>query len=314
MTAGEEISPSRSATSRAGLAPYDLGLYAITVVVWTFSWLAIHYQVGPVPTEVSVVWRFALSTPLMMILAHLHGDRLNFPLSEHIRFIGLGIFLFSTSFVLFYNAAAFIASGLLCVVFSLASIVNVFLGAVVLHAPIDRRVAAAGLLGVVGVGCLFYPQVISKTVNADVLAGLGMSLVGTLCFCVGNMISARQQQRHVPIFAASAWGMLYGTILLAVIAFAVGRPFIIDPNPVYIGAVIYLAVFATVVAFACYLTMLGRIGADRAAYVTVVTPVAAMIVSSIFEDYRFTPLASVGLVAVVIGNVLVLRSRRTRDG
>jgi drug/metabolite transporter (DMT)-like permease len=300
----------QSPAPRAPFAAVDLTLYGVTVVVWTFSWLAIHYQVGPVPAEVSVVWRFALAAPIMMVLARLNGQSLVYPLAEHARFVALGIFLFSTSFVLFYQAAAYIASGLMCVVFSLASMVNVFLGAVVLRAPIDRRIVVAGVIGTVGVALLFYPQIAGNTLNDGALAGLGLSLLGTLCFCVGNMISARLQRRHIPVFAASGWGMFYGAVFLASIAFALKRPFIIDPDPVYIGAVIYLAVFATVIAFACYLTLLGRIGADRAAYAMVVTPATAMIVSSVFENYRFTPLAVLGLVAVIAGNVLVLRAPR----
>ena len=218
--------------------------------------------------------------------------------------------MFSTSFVLFYQAAVYLASGLLAVVFSLASIVNVFLGAIVLRAPIDRRVVAAGVCGTFGVGMLFYPQIVGSSLDAGALKGLGISLLATLCFCAGNMMSARLQRRGIPVFAASGWGMVYGTIFLAIVAFVLGRPFIIDPGPVYLGALVYLAVFATVVAFACYLTMLGRIGADRAAYAMVVTPASAMIVSSVFENYRFTPLALVGLAAVMAGNLLVLRSPR----
>lgn len=298
--------------ARAPFTAFDLSLYGAVVVVWTFSWLAIHFQVGPVPAEVSVVWRFVLAAPIMMALARFKGQTLAYPLADHLRFVALGIFLFSTSFVLFYQAAAYIASGLMCVVFSLASMINVFLGAIVLRAPVDRRIAVAGIIGSFGVGLLFYPQIAGNSLNAAALAGLGLSLLGTLCFCVGNMISARLQRRQIPVFAASGWGMAYGAVFLAAIAGVLGRPFIIDPDPVYIGAVIYLAVFATVIAFACYLTLLGRIGADRAAYAMVVTPATAMIVSSIFEGYRFTPLALVGLLAVIAGNLLVLRAPRRR--
>jgi drug/metabolite transporter (DMT)-like permease len=297
-------------THRAPFTAFDTTLYGITVVVWTFSWLAMHFQVGPVPAEVSVVWRFVLAAPAMMLLARLNGQSLAFPLADHLRFVALGIFLFSTSFVLFYQAAAYLASGLLSVVFSLASIINVFLGALVLRAPIDRRVVLAGVCGTFGVGMLFYPQIVGHSLNAGALSGLGMSLLGTLCFCVGNMVSARLQRRGIPVFAASGWGMLYGAIFLAVVATVLGRPFVIDANPVYLGALIYLAVFATVVAFACYLTMLGRIGADRAAYAMVVTPATAMITSSIFEDYRFTLVSILGLVAVMAGNLIVLRGGR----
>jgi drug/metabolite transporter (DMT)-like permease len=300
----------RPPVHRAPFTAYDLTLYGITIVVWTFSWLGIHFQVGPVPAEVSVMWRFALAAPIMMGLARLNRQRLAYPFADHARFVVLGMLLFSTSFVLFYQAAVYLASGLLAVVFSLASIINVFLGAIVLREPIDRRIVVAGACGTFGVGLLFYPQIVGSSLDAGALKGLGISILATFCFCAGNMLSARLQRRGIPVFAASGWGMVYGTIFLAIVAFALGRPFIIDPSPLYLGALVYLAVFATVVAFACYLTMLGRIGADRAAYAMVVTPASAMIVSAVFESYRFTPLALVGLAAVVAGNLIVLRAPR----
>gem|GEM_PF-5105666 len=53
----------------------------------------------------------------------------------------------------------------------------------------------------------------------------------------------------------------------------------------YIGSMIYLAVFGYIIAFTSYLTLLGKIGADRAAYVMLVFPIIALILSTLFEDY-----------------------------
>ncbi len=137
-----------------------------------------------------------------------------------------------------------------------------------------------------------------------------MAFVGTLAFCAGNMISARLQLRRIPVVSAGAWGMAYGAALLAGFAAFRGQAFVIDPHPVYLGALAYLAIVATVVAFACYLTLLGRIGADRAAYVTVLAPVLALCVSTFAEGYRWNWIAALGLVAVLAGNLLVLRPAR----
>ena len=131
-------------------------------------------------------------------------------------------------------------------------------------------------------------------------------------FCVGNMISARLQRRKVPVFAGSAWGMLYGTATLALFAALRGQPFIIEPTVPYLAGLCYLALIASVLAFACYLTLLGRIGVDRAAYVTVMLPVVALAVSTVLEGYRWTMPAGLGLAAVLAGNLLVLRAPRLR--
>ena len=198
-------------------------------------------------------------------------------------------------------------------VFSLASVLNVGLGALVLGAAIDRRVVLGGALGVCGVAALFSPQLAGTQLDPTVLLGLALCSGGTVAFCVGNMIAARLQRRHVPVFAGSAWGMLYGTATLALVAALRGQPFILEPTVPYLAGLCYLALIASVLGFACYLTLLGRIGVDRAAYVTVMLPVVALAVSTVLEGYRWTIPAGLGLAAVLAGNLLVLRTPRLRS-
>jgi|WetSurMetagenome_2_1015567.scaffolds.fasta_scaffold02436_1 drug/metabolite transporter (DMT)-like permease len=297
---------------RARFTPLDFTLYAAVIGAWGFSWIAMHYQVGVVAPEVSVVWRFLLAAPLMFALAWARGDRLRFGPRDHLALLGLGIALFCTNFALFYYGAQWIASGLLAVIFSLASVVNVWLGVLALGAPVDRRVALGGALGGGGVAAMFAPQFLGTRFDPQVLLGLALCLGGTLAFCIGNMISARLQQRNLPVVAGSAWAMLYGAATLATVAALRGQAFTIEPTFSYLAGLLYLALIASVVAFACYLTLLGRVGADRAAYVTVMLPVVALAVSTVLEGYRWTLPAGVGLAAVLAGNLLVLRAPRQR--
>ena len=282
--------------SRARFAPLDFALYAVVIFAWGFSWIAMHYQVGVVAPEVSVVWRFLLAAPIMFALAWARGERLRFAPRDHLALLGLGIALFCANFALFYYGAKWITSGLLAVIFSLASVINVWLGAFV--------------LGFCGVAAMFYPQIAGTQLDPKVLIGLALCSGGTVSFCFGNMISARLQRRKVPVFAGSAWGMLYGTATLALFAALRGQPFIIEPTFPYLAGLFYLALIASVLAFACYLTLLGRIGVDRAAYVTVMLPVVALAVSTVLEGYRWTIPAGLGLAAVLAGNLLVLRAPR----
>ncbi len=288
----------------------DFALYAVVIVAWGFSWIAMHYQVGVVEPEISVVWRFLLASPMMFTLAFARGEQLRFPLQDHLALLGLGIALFCTNFALFYYGAKWITSGLLAVIFSLASVVNVWLGALVLGAAVDRRVVLGGALGFCGVAAMFYPEIAGTRLDPHVLLGLALCIGGTLSFCLGNMISALLQRRRLPVLAASAWAMLYGAAALALFARLRGLPFIIEPTFPYLAGLLYLALVASVIAFACYLTLLGRIGVDRAAYVTVMLPVVALAVSTALEGYRWTLPAGVGLAAMLTGNLLVLRAPR----
>lgn len=293
-----------------GFAPLDYALYAVSVLVWGFSWIALHYQIGQVAPEVSVIWRFATASPLMLLLAAWRGERLRFRLAEHRYFLGLGAAIFSTNFVLFYYAGAHVASGLLSIVFSLASIGNVALGSLIFGTRVERRVLAGGVFGVVGVALMFYPELGGMRLDIAALIGLALSLAGTVCFCIGNMLSLAAQRRGLPIFATIGWSMAYGAGLMVLFSLARGDRFTLEWSATYLGGLLYLSVVGSVIAFSVYFTLLGRIGAARAGYTTVMYPVIALIVSTFAENYRWSLLAVLGLAAVLAGNLLVLRAPR----
>jgi drug/metabolite transporter (DMT)-like permease len=290
------------------LAPLDYALYATSVLAWGLSWIAMHYQVGQVAPEVSVVWRFVIAAPLVFMMAVLRGERLAFALADHRYFVGLGAAIFSTNFALFYYASQHVASGLLSIVFSLASIGNVVLGALVFGIRIERRVVIGGTLGVAGVAAMFYPEFAGVTFDAAALMGLAFGAGGTVSFCIGNMLSFAAQRRKLPIFASTGWSMCYGAGFLALFAAARGQTFTLEWSATYIGGLLYLSIVGSVVAFGVYFTLIGRIGAARTGYTTVMYPVVALLVSTFVEGYRWTLPAVLGLACVLIGNALVLRA------
>ena len=111
------------------MAPFDMLLYAGVVFGWSTSWLPLKWQLGVVAPEISLFWRFLMAAPMMAVLAIMSGHSLRFDWRVHWRFAALGLFIFSGNFTLFHHAASGVASGLLAVVFSTASVVNVLMGA-----------------------------------------------------------------------------------------------------------------------------------------------------------------------------------------
>jgi drug/metabolite transporter (DMT)-like permease len=71
----------------------------------------------------------------------------------------------------------------------------------------------------------------------------------------------------------------------------------------------WLAIVSSVMTFAAYLSLIGRIGASRTGYATVVFPVFALLISTVFESYVWSPMAFLGLVLVICGNIVMLRGR-----
>ncbi|POF34631.1 DMT family transporter [Roseibium marinum] len=293
----------------AGFTPADYGLYAITVLAWGFSWIAMKGQVATVSPEVSVFWRFVLAAAVMMVWAKVRGHRMSFRFRDHLRFAGLGAFLFSTNFTLFYYGASYLPSGLLAVIFSTTSIFNLFLGLILFGQRPNPLALAAGLLGFIGIGLMFWPQLTGAEFNSQAAIGLVFCIGGTLSFCFGNMLSADTQRRGIGVTPATAWGMVYGMVFLGIVSLLRGQSFAVEWSVTYFGGLVYLAIIASVIAFASYLRLLGRIGSARAGYATVLFPVVALTLSTIFEGYQWTPLAVAGLFCVLGGNLVMLRAR-----
>ncbi|MEO3428135.1 DMT family transporter [Pelagibius sp. CAU 1746] len=292
---------------------FDLGLYGATVLIWGTTWIVMKYQVGPVAPEVSVAYRFTLAAAVVFLWARAARQRLGFGLRVHLLMAAMGICMFSFNFYFFYRAAAFVTSGLLAVVFSMTVVMNIINGRILLGRRAAPRTLAAASLGVAGIVVLFWPEVSRFDLADDGSLGLLLALAGTLCFSLGNIASARAQMLGLPVLSCNAWGMAYGAAGMYLLALLGGAPFILDTAPAYLGGLLYLALCGSVLAFGAYLTLLGRIGADRAAYATVLFPLVALAISTVVEDYVWTPTALAGVALVMMGNLLVLlRARGAR--
>ncbi|MEO0543605.1 MAG: DMT family transporter [Pseudomonadota bacterium] len=289
----------------------DYVLYALTVGSWSVSWYALSLQPGVVANEVSLFYRFVIASAVMLVWTLVARQSLLFSVRQHAVFVAMGIFIFSTNFLLFYYGSTYVVSGLLSVIFSLASLTNIFLAALIFQERPSARIVAAAFVGACGIALLFWPEVSGQELAGNVVTGLILCTCGTLCFSMGSLLSSRLQagDKKVPLVAATTWGMIYGAVWCAFLAIVQGKPFNWDPRPEYAYSLIFLALVSTVIAFAAYLTLVKRIGAGRAGYATVVFPIFALLVSTFVEDYQWTLAAVLGLVLVIAGNVTVMRGR-----
>lgn len=284
----------------------DLLLYAAVVLIWGTTWIMIKFQLGVVAPEVSVAYRFALAALLVFLWAAARRLPLRFGPRDHLFIALQGALIFSTNFFLFYLAAVDLTTGLLALVFSTSSALTLLFNALLLRRLPAPRVALGALLGIAGIALVFSPELAGFTLTSGAGLGLLLSLGGTVCFALGGLVTARNQAAGLSVRGSTAWAMAYGTLLLTLYAFLRGAPLGFDPAFAYLGSLLYLAVFGSVVAFACYFALLGRIGPERAAYATVLFPLVALTISTLFEGYRWTPEAGLGAALTLIGNVLVL--------
>lgn len=288
-------------------------LYALTSLIWGSTWLAITFQLGTVDPEISVVYRFALASGILLAYSLIRRLPMRFTLREH-GFIALqGLTLFSVNYVLIYVAELHLASGYAAIVFSLIIVLNVFFGAVFLRDPIRPRVLFGGAIGIVGLIMVFLPTLGGLSLSGGQSLGLALALAGTIFASLGNIVSARNQRHKIPVVQANAYGMGYGALITLAFALFRGSEFNFDASSGYVLSLLYLTIFGTVIAFGGYLTILGRIGPDRAGYIAVIFPIIALLLSTLFEGLKWELITLMGVGLVIVGNVVALaRSRRVR--
>jgi len=122
-------------------------------------------------------------------------------------------------------------------------------------------------------------------------------------------VAARIHRRGLPVMQINAWAMLYGAVVVALVALASRQRFSFDASWPYVASLLYLSLFGSALAFGAYLTLMRRIGADRASYTAVAIPVVALLLSSVFEQLRWQFETFTGVALCVAGNVLMLRRR-----
>ncbi len=286
----------------------NLWLYALTVLIWGTTWFAIRFQLGVVAVEVSVFYRYVLATLVLLIVCLIRKQTLIFPLRAHVFMLLQGMFLFSINYILFYYASFNLATGLVSVMFSTVVLMNVINGRLFANQVIKPMVVVGGILGLMGLTLIFIPELQSMERSNDVLFSIGLCVLATLSASFGNVLTLKNKANGVSVVPATTWGMFYGTLATLIYLLIKGVPFSFDTSYPYMISLIYLALFGSVIAFLCYLTLIENIGADKASYTSVMFPAVALIMSTMFEDYHWTWLALAGMALVMCGNFLVLRA------
>lgn len=284
-------------------------LYVITVLVWGSTWIAIEKQLGVVAPEVSVFYRYAAATAVLFAWCLARGLNLRFDRRAHARFVLLGTMLFCLNYIVTYYAQQYITSALTAIAFSTMLWMNIINARLFFGVRSGKRVIAGALLGIVGIVILFVPQIDAVTISDATLYGASLCVLGAFIASLGNMVSQAAQKDGLPVLQSNALGMLYGALLTGAIAFGQGETFNFEWSAAYIGSLLYLILFGSIIAFGAYLTLLGRIGAHKAGYAMVMFPVVAVTLSVLFEGLQITTNVVTGMTLVLTGNIVILQDR-----
>lgn len=284
-------------------------LYTLTVLIWGSTFFAIEFQLGVVAPEVSLVYRYSAAALLLFGWSKFRGLPLRFTIRNHAWFMSLGLLLFGLNYILTYTSQIYITSALAAIAFSSMVWMNIINSRIFFGVKAGRGVLFGALLGAIGMYFLFAPQVSEISFTDTVFFGSCLALLAALVASFGSMVSQATQKADLPVVQTNAWGMLYGSLFMGVVALANGREFTFELSAAYISSLAYLTVFGSIVAFGAYLTLLGRIGAHKAGYAMVMFPVVAVLLSTLFEGLEITTTTVFGTLLVLTGNVFVLKTR-----
>ena len=285
-------------------------LYAVAALIWGSTWLGIKLQLTQVPPILSVGYRFCLAALILAVYCILRNKRLAFSRRDHLFMAIQGFTLFGLGYCMSYLATSYLTSGLVAVAYSTILMWNILNLRIFMGQAIAWRAFWGGILGLSGICIVFWDDLSAFTATRG-LIGLSMALVGAYLSSLGNVVGARNARTGVPVTQANAYGMAYGGLLTLAIHFGGGGELVMDWTASYLAPMLYLTVFGSVVAFGCYMLLIGRIGAEYAAYVTLLMPIIALFLSTLFEDFLWTSNAAIGVAIVLIGNLFILTPGET---
>ena len=280
-------------------------LYAVATLIWGSTWLVITFQYGAVPPSASVAYRFLLAGLILLAWSAWRGDRLRFTRGELASVALQGVLLFGASYVFVYEAERHIASGLMAVLNSGMLFFNIIGMRLAFYQPLTRQALLGAVLGLIGIVLVFWPE-ISLAHSATNRAGIACGATAALLASLGNLVAQHNRNINVPLLPGMAYGMLIGGASTLLFTFLRDGALVFDMRLAYVASLLYLAVFGSVLAFAAYLTLMGRIGAGRAGYIAVAVPILALVLSALFEGYAWRAWTVAGIACAAIGNVVTL--------
>ena len=282
-------------------------LFIATLLCWGPTWYIIKFQLGTVDPMVSVFYRFFLASVIILLFCIYKKINLRFSIKEHFFIAVLGIFLFNINYVIFYLSTQYLISGFVALCFSSILFMNV-INNIIFHRSSPNIVTLiGGTIGTLGLIIIFYDEIITFEFSSGTSYGIFLGIIATYFASLGNLISAHTSKIKLEVIPVTGLGMFYGSISLVIYLILMGNSFSFELSNQYIFSLIYLSIFGSVFGFSLYLTLIKKLGSNDAAYVAIIMPLLALVVSTFFEGLVWDLSLVLGAIMIVLGNIIILK-------
>ncbi|AXK41458.1 DMT family transporter [Erythrobacter aureus] len=290
--------------------PRNFAAFLLVSLIWGGTWLVIRDQIASVPASWSISYRFLVASFGMFALAAMRREPLRLAPGGLRWAAMLGLFQFTLNFGFVYNAESYITSGLVAVMFALLVVPNAVLGRILLGQRITGAFVLGSAIAALGVALLFAHEWRSSPATLEeVLLGAGLTVGGILSASIANITQAMDGAKKQPFLALLAWSMAIGVAINTVYALAMDGLPQFDMRPSYSLGILYLGLAGSVVTFPLYYGLVRKVGAGQAAYSSVIVPIVAMVLSTLFEGFQWGALPAAGAIITLIGMVVAMRGR-----
>ena len=282
-------------------------LFIATLLCWGPTWYVIKFQLGTVDPMVSVFYRFFLASLIILLACVIKKLPLKFSLKEHFYIAVLGILLFNVNYVIFYLSTQYLISGFVALCFSSILFMNV-INNIIFHKNLPNiKTILGGAIGTMGLIFIFFDEISNFTFSNMTSYGIFLGIIATYFASLGNLVSAHTSKINLPVVPVTGYGMLYGSISLLIFLLITKTPFNFEYSLKYNLSLVYLSLFGSVFGFSLYLSLIKKIGSNDAAYVAIIMPLIALLVSTLFEELMWNVNLVIGAIMIIFGNILILK-------
>ncbi len=282
--------------------------FAAIYVLWGSTYLAIRYAIDTLPPFLMAATRFLIAGTILFAWAALNGERIRYALRQWPKALVIGGLLLLGGNGGVTWAEKYIATSLAALLVAAEPLWVVMLNWGFSRQRPNGKVLLGVLVGLAGVALLVSDGLTSVQARSQMnIVSAIVVLFAGFCWAAGSVIANRS-----PIKAstsmASGMQMLAGGLLLLVVAVGVGdikRLSFANASWLSIGAVCYLIVFGSLVAFTAYSWLLRNVTPASAATYAYVNPVVAVFLGWFLAGEPITSRMLIA-AAVIIGSVVLI--------
>jgi drug/metabolite transporter (DMT)-like permease len=275
--------------------------------MWGLSFPAITVGLRDLPPVLFAAFRYDVAAVLLLAYVGATaspGDRLPTKRRDVGAVLAGGAFLVAANGLLFIGQQT-VPSGVAAILQGLVPILTTLWALLLLDQQLTPAGAAGILLGFVGVGLIVRPDP-ANLFASDLLGKV--IILGQVTFVALGGVLVDRAKPTIASTALTGWSMALGGLLLHAGSLAAGESLVgATFSRTAVGAVVYLGVFSTALAFVIYFTILERYGALETSLVAYLVPVVATIAGVVLLDETITLATVGGFVVVFLGFALLKR-------